>query len=69
MDYYNTLAVAYGELHREEQLRKLRIIQENLGINTNKNMKIIDVGCGPCWSSEFFPQVVGVDPAFDLLNP
>ncbi|HLC75117.1 MAG TPA: class I SAM-dependent methyltransferase [Candidatus Nanoarchaeia archaeon] len=58
--YYETLAQGYEELHRDEQLEKLAIIRDNLVLRGNE--RILDVGCGPCWSTDFFPNVVGVDP-------
>jgi len=57
---YKEIAEGYTELHREEQVTKLRIIWEHVRLIGNE--KILDVGCGPCWSREFFPNVVGVDP-------
>ena len=66
MNYYNQIAASYEELHREEQLAKLRIIKENLKLEGNE--KILDIGCGQCWSTEFFDNVVGIDPAFGLLD-
>ena len=66
MNYYTEISSGYEELHKEEQLKKLRIIKDNLILS--KNARILDVGCGPCWSAEFFENVVGVDPAFELLH-
>ena len=66
MDYYNQIAGSYEELHKEEQLNKLRIIKENLHLSGTE--KILDVGCGPCWSTEFFNHVAGIDTAFGLLD-
>jgi len=66
MDYYNQIAGSYEELHKEEQLNKLRIIKENLHLSGTE--KILDIGCGPCWSTQFFGNVVGIDTAFGLLD-
>ena len=66
MDYYNQIAGSYEELHKEEQLNKLRIIKENLHLSGTE--KILDIGSGPCWSTEFFEHVVGIDTAFGLLD-
>lgn len=57
--YYQTIASGYEELHQEEQLNKLRIIREHLKLDGHE--RILDVGCGPCWSKEFFRNVVGID--------
>ncbi|MCX6710028.1 MAG: class I SAM-dependent methyltransferase [Candidatus Woesearchaeota archaeon] len=65
-NYYNSIADSYIELHKEEQLSKLRIIKENL--NVKKGDFLLDVGCGPCFSSEVFDcNVIGIDPSENLL--
>lgn len=66
MNYYNTTAQSYTTLHRDEQMHKLQIIKDN--IHLNKNARIIDVGCGPCWSAELFPNVTGIDPSEELIK-
>ena len=66
MTYYQETAPGYEELHREEQLSKLRIICDNLDLSGTK--KILDVGCGPLWSAEFFEAIVGIDPVFTGKN-
>ena len=58
--YYETLSSGYEALHREEQLHKLRLIRENIQLHGDE--RILDVGCGPCWSRELFPHVIGIDP-------
>jgi ubiquinone/menaquinone biosynthesis C-methylase UbiE len=69
MNYYNTIATSYEQLHREEQLNKLKIIKENLDLTEHlKNPTILDIGCGPCWSTEFFDNVIGIDSAEQLLD-
>jgi len=66
MNYYNQISKSYEYLHKKEQLNKLQIIKNNLKLDNNT--LILDVGCGPCWSDEFFDNVIGVDPAFGLLS-
>jgi ubiquinone/menaquinone biosynthesis C-methylase UbiE len=61
MSYYNQISGGYEELHKEEQFAKLRLIQGNLVVPSH--VRVLDVGCGPGWSAEFFENVVGVDPA------
>jgi ubiquinone/menaquinone biosynthesis C-methylase UbiE len=61
MTYYDQIAGGYEELHKEEQFAKLEIIKENLIVPSRAC--ILDVGCGPGWSAEFFENVTGVDPA------
>ena len=66
MTYYDEIAASYKELHKSEQLNKLRIIKEN--VTLNNNIKILDVGCGPCWSADLFDNVTGIDPSLGLLK-
>ncbi len=66
MNYYNELALGYKELHYAEQLNKLKIIKENLKLK--KKAKILDVGCGQCWSAEIFDNITGVDISEGLLK-
>ena len=66
MPYYDSIAGSYNELHGEEQLNKLSIIQKT--IKTGKKTKILDVGCGTGISSGFGFFVVGIDPSLGLLK-
>ncbi len=67
MTYYDEIASGYIELHREEQFRKLKLIKERL--NLGKNQLLLDVGCGPGYSLEFFKnKCFGVDPSVKLLK-
>lgn len=66
MEYYDSIASGYDELHEEEQLRKLAIIKKELMINAKT--KLLDVGCGTGISSGFDCNVVGVDPSSELLK-
>ena len=66
MTYYDNISAGYEELHKEEQMRKLRIIKDNLSISNG--VWILDVGCGSGFSSELFENVVGVDVSFSLLK-
>ena len=67
MNYYNSIAKGYDELHKEEQLNKLRIITKNLKIK--KSDFLLDVGCGTAFSLEHFNcHKVGIDPAMGLLK-
>jgi len=65
MDYYNQISEGYEELHKEEQLKKIKIIKENLNIKPNS--KILDVGCGPYYG-EWDGEVTGIDPSKKLLE-
>ena len=66
MNYYNEIAEGYNELHKEEQLNKLKIIKENIEIN--KTDKLLDVGCGTGISSDFDCNVYAIDPSEELLK-
>src|SRR3989344_8245265 len=60
MTYYQETAKGYEELHKEEQLNKLRIIRGHVRVPG----KVLDIGCGPFWSADFFDDIIGIDPAF-----
>ncbi|MEM4254582.1 MAG: methyltransferase domain-containing protein [Candidatus Woesearchaeota archaeon] len=67
MAYYAGIASGYEELHKEEQLGKLKVVLERLPYN--KTDKVLDVGCGTGLSSLLFNcQKFGVDPTFELLQ-
>lgn len=66
MDFYSQISRGYDELHREEQLKKLNIIKNNLKIKDNDSL--LDVGCGTGISSDFDCKVIGVDPSIKSLN-
>lgn len=64
--YYDETAKGYEELHGEEQRKKLRIISDYL--NVKNDDKLLDVGCGPGYTSEFFNcKIMGIDPSQELL--
>ena len=66
MSYYDSTATGYSELHYTEQMHKLRLIRDNVRIKSG--VRILDIGCGPCWSSELFENVTGIDPCAELLK-
>lgn len=66
-DYYDLIADGYSELHKEEQLKKLQVIADNLDVR--KEAKLLDVGCGPGYSTDFFEcNIIGIDPSGKLLE-
>ena len=69
--YYDTIAPGYEELYREEQLKKLEVISNNISISGGD--KLLDVGCGTGLVQEFFEkkfgiETFGVDPSEQLLK-
>lgn len=67
MNYYDSIASGYDELHFEEQKRKLEIILREIKIN--KTDKLLDVGCGTGKITALFPcKVTGIDPSAELLK-
>ena len=66
MEYYDTLAAGYDELHGEEQRRKHTILEEHLLVEEDE--LLLDVGCGTGISSEFFDcRVIGIDDSREML--
>lgn len=63
---YNKLAKSYNELHKEEQLKKIKIILKN--INLKKTDKVLDIGCGTAFYHSFFPNYTGIDNSKQMLN-
>ena len=67
MSYYSSIAKGYDNLHKEEQLKKLKIIKENLGIR--KTDKLLDVGCGTGFSLDFFGcDCTGIEPSIEMAG-
>jgi len=66
--YYNQISTGYEELHREEQLKKLAIVKQNLEGKINPDTTLLDVGCGTGITSDFPCKVTGLDPAQKLLD-
>lgn len=65
--YYDKWPEGYEELHKEEQLKKAKIIRDNLEIK--KAAKLLDVGCGTgIYLGLFGCKVMGVDPSKGLLE-
>lgn len=62
---YKTIAKSYNELHKEEQLNKVKLIIKLLNI---KNEKVLDVGCGTAFYSNLFKNYTGIDPSKEMLE-
>jgi len=61
---YSIIAKSYDELYGEEQRNKLKIIKKHI---PNESF-LLDIGCGIGIAKEFFPNSIGIDHNFSLLN-
>jgi ubiquinone/menaquinone biosynthesis C-methylase UbiE len=65
--YYDKIAEGYEELHKNEQIQKIRLISDHLKID--KNDLLLDVGCGTGLTTRFWScRRIGLDPAIRLLK-
>jgi ubiquinone/menaquinone biosynthesis C-methylase UbiE len=75
-EYYDSIASGYDELHSEEQLMKLGIIEDELLNNPElqefikPDYGLLDVGCGTGISTRFFniKEREGIDPSKELIK-
>jgi len=67
-NYYDSIALGYKELHKEEQLKKLELIKSSDIIKENDIL--LDVGCGTGFSLDYFTvkKAVGIEPSSKLLE-
>lgn len=66
MDYKH-IAAGYNELHKEEQLNKLKIIANHI----NPKGLLLDIGAGTGISTEFFKEkaeCISLDPCYEMLS-
>ncbi len=72
VNYYDSIAKGYGELHFEEQKQKFKVLKENLGLdNSTKRKLLLDVGCGTFFSYDYFRKYVdicGVEPSSKMVE-
>ena len=67
MNYYNTIAASYNELHGEEQIKKAKVILEHLTVK--KTDELLDVGCGTGIATLlFYCENIGIDPSAELVK-
>lgn len=70
MTYYDAIAKGYNELHKEEQLKKIRIILRTI---FDVKRPVLDVGCGTGFSLDIFHEnwnveCVGIDPSRKMIE-
>ena len=63
MEYYNKIAKGYNELHKKEQLNKIKIIKQHI----KPKPLILDIGAGTGISSEPF-NAIAIDPSINMLK-
>jgi ubiquinone/menaquinone biosynthesis C-methylase UbiE len=66
MEYYDTIAKGYDELHGEEQIKKAKIILQHITINDTDTL--LDVGCGTGIASIFPGNITGIDTSKELIK-
>ena len=67
MTYYDEISEGYEELHKEEQLKKIALIQKYL--KPKQTDRLLDVGCGTGLTTEPWDCMrYGADPAQKLLD-
>ena len=65
MDYYSKIAEGYNELHKSEQLDKVKTIFKNIYIPHEET--VLDVGCGTAIYGYLFRNYKGIDPSPGML--
>ncbi len=65
MDYYDTIAEGYNELHSKEQLEKIKTILRHIQITDET---VLDVGCGTALYAYLFRNYKGIDPSRGMLD-
>jgi len=70
MNFYNTTAESYDKLHEQEQNEKLMLAKSIIirHMKLTRNTKVLDVGCGSGYSSNFNCNVTGIDPSTKLIG-
>ncbi|MCK4589461.1 MAG: methyltransferase domain-containing protein [Nanoarchaeota archaeon] len=66
MNYYDQTAQGYPELHKEEQIKKIKLIKENIDIKPGE--KVLDLGAGTGFLNNFFDNITSVDSSEELLK-
>ena len=68
MTYYDEISQGYSTLHREEQIKKIKLIKQNISIKPEET--ILDLGAGTGFLNEVFfaNPITSVDPSGELLK-
>ena len=62
---YKHIAKSYNELHKEEQIKKLNVIKQNMKIIP----PLLDIGCGTGISTNFFKvKSIGIDNCKEMIE-
>ncbi len=66
-DKYAESAASYDRLHKEEQLRKMKLILANFDFQGEE--KLLDVGCGTGFTLALWPvkEAVGAEPSHAMI--
>jgi len=64
MNYYSTISKGYDELHKEEQISKIKLIKSSI----NLNGLILDIGSGTGFSRFYFKKLIQLEPSLKMLN-
>lgn len=65
MNYYDQISEGYNNLHKEEQIKKVNEIIDELSIT---NERVLDVGCGTAFYSYLFKDYTGIDNSKGMLS-
>jgi len=67
-DYYAEIAEGYDRLHKEEQLRKMKLLLAHFPISPSE--KLLDVGCGTGFTLDNWPtkHVTGAEPSAAMIK-
>jgi ubiquinone/menaquinone biosynthesis C-methylase UbiE len=72
INYYDSIAVGYDELHFEEQKQKFNVLKDALRLGkSTKSMKMLDVGCGTFFSCDYFRELAdisGIEPSSKMVD-
>ena len=67
MTYYDEISKGYDNLHREEQLKKMRLIAKSVKVLPSD--RLLDVGCGSGISTIYFKcEATGIDSSNELIK-